>query len=244
MEKFRTLLILTLLMTSTIYFMNDVRAQPTWNFKVYFLPSDFYMGEWGTLQANITNYDCTQRINWDGHFDKILRDDLEAIEQRAEDMKNMSLIRGYSIDIKRSWGYGGAIYHEADVHLYGVCTGRSIKILWVRFWFDWSRYGGREAAGFKAQVNRVLKAYDPIQYVLNGASPESSVIVSVRIFIPEWIEPDERLKRPYLDIRVDYPGWIEYTLEKFPVGGPFEICLLYTSPSPRDGLLSRMPSSA
>ena len=25
---------------------------------------------------------------------------------------------------------------------------------------------------------------------------------------------------------------------------PHEICLLYTSPSPRDGLLSRMPSSA
>ena len=25
---------------------------------------------------------------------------------------------------------------------------------------------------------------------------------------------------------------------------PFIICLLYTSPSPRDGLLSRMPSSA
>ena len=25
---------------------------------------------------------------------------------------------------------------------------------------------------------------------------------------------------------------------------PFELCLLYTSPSPRDGLLSRMPSSA
>ena len=27
-------------------------------------------------------------------------------------------------------------------------------------------------------------------------------------------------------------------------GGQFRICLLYTSPSPRDGLLSRMPSSA
>ena len=25
---------------------------------------------------------------------------------------------------------------------------------------------------------------------------------------------------------------------------PYTICLLYTSPSPRDGLLSRMPSSA
>jgi len=223
MEKLRTILILILLTTSIIYFMNDVRGQPTWNFKAYFLPSDFYMGEWGTLQANITNYDCTQRIGWNGHFDKILREDLEAIEQRAKDMKNVSLIRDYSIDIKRSWGYGGTIYHEADVHLYGVCSGRSIKILWVRFWFDWSKYGGREAAGFKVQVNRVLKAYDPIQYVLNGASPESSVIVSARIFIPEWIEPDERLKRPYLDIRVDYPGWIEYTLDRYPVEGPFEI---------------------
>ena len=28
------------------------------------------------------------------------------------------------------------------------------------------------------------------------------------------------------------------------VGDVFNICLLYTSPSPRDGLLSRMPSSA
>ena len=27
-------------------------------------------------------------------------------------------------------------------------------------------------------------------------------------------------------------------------GSSFETCLLYTSPSPRDGLLSRMPSSA
>ena len=27
-------------------------------------------------------------------------------------------------------------------------------------------------------------------------------------------------------------------------GGSFLVCLLYTSPSPRDGLLSRMPSSA
>jgi len=27
-------------------------------------------------------------------------------------------------------------------------------------------------------------------------------------------------------------------------GSDFDFCLLYTSPSPRDGLLSRMPSSA
>ena len=35
--------------------------------------------------------------------------------------------------------------------------------------------------------------------------------------------------------------WIE---DKIVVGKKYLICLLYTSPSPRDGLLSRMPSSA
>ena len=34
------------------------------------------------------------------------------------------------------------------------------------------------------------------------------------------------------------PWWLDWTAGLFPV------CLLYTSPSPRDGLLSRMPSSA
>ena len=46
------------------------------------------------------------------------------------------------------------------------------------------------------------------------------------------------------------PGWIaqwkEMLEDKAPIGRPRQIytCLLYTSPSPRDGLLSRMPSSA
>ena len=38
-----------------------------------------------------------------------------------------------------------------------------------------------------------------------------------------------------------------YTTVELPVHAPLaglEVCLLYTSPSPRDGLLSRMPSSA
>ena len=32
--------------------------------------------------------------------------------------------------------------------------------------------------------------------------------------------------------------------ESYGGGGQYSGCLLYTSPSPRDGLLSRMPSSA
>ena len=39
------------------------------------------------------------------------------------------------------------------------------------------------------------------------------------------------------------PG-TQLTMRTFHVGGTASVCLLYTSPSPRDGLLSRMPSSA
>ena len=38
-------------------------------------------------------------------------------------------------------------------------------------------------------------------------------------------------------------GWGE-VIGLFPKSEGMEVCLLYTSPSPRDGLLSRMPSSA
>ena len=37
---------------------------------------------------------------------------------------------------------------------------------------------------------------------------------------------------------------MEPTLARRKALEPVQICLLYTSPSPRDGLLSRMPSSA
>ena len=40
-----------------------------------------------------------------------------------------------------------------------------------------------------------------------------------------------------------YPFRSDPSVELIDIGGP-TICLLYTSPSPRDGLLSRMPSSA
>ena len=40
------------------------------------------------------------------------------------------------------------------------------------------------------------------------------------------------------------PTRVTGTLQGWSVNLPFLSCLLYTSPSPRDGLLSRMPSSA
>ena len=50
-----------------------------------------------------------------------------------------------------------------------------------------------------------------------------------------------------LDDLYHRPGFLEMdrlTLIAELIGPQFQDCLLYTSPSPRDGLLSRMPSSA
>ena len=42
-----------------------------------------------------------------------------------------------------------------------------------------------------------------------------------------------------------YPIWEAASLDEWLYnGGPYQFCLLYTSPSPRDATLSRMPSSA
>ena len=46
-----------------------------------------------------------------------------------------------------------------------------------------------------------------------------------------------------LFVSVAFAIWISEAIGT-PSSGYFIVCLLYTSPSPRDGLLSRMPSSA
>ena len=47
------------------------------------------------------------------------------------------------------------------------------------------------------------------------------------------------LHRPFVDIDAEIETRCGADIQWI-----FDICLLYTSPSPRDGLLSRMPSSA
>ena len=58
---------------------------------------------------------------------------------------------------------------------------------------------------------------------------------------PPGLPLTEEDLQPDLDRRK--PGQSKYTTQRRE-GDRVEICLLYTSPSPRDGLLSRMPSSA
>ena len=84
----------------------------------------------------------------------------------------------------------------------------------------------------------------------------------IRAVLPESpADQEQRLRRFDIILSVDGKPLIDPILltrtaraagqKKTPVrfevireGKPVEICLLYTSPSPRDGLLSRMPSSA
>ena len=65
--------------------------------------------------------------------------------------------------------------------------------------------------------------------------------IAVAVELYHWLKSRENLKYSYRFIfGPEYFGALSW-LTKAPQS---DICLLYTSPSPRDGLLSRMPSSA
>ena len=56
--------------------------------------------------------------------------------------------------------------------------------------------------------------------------------------------PPEPIKKKCLCYAVIEPGGSTMSDVAKKIRAEFDNCLLYTSPSPRDGLLSRMPSSA
>ena len=65
---------------------------------------------------------------------------------------------------------------------------------------------------------------------------------TTKAILIEW--KDDRYR---LTFRGEAPTTVEAPFEDVTKGvlnAVMEVCLLYTSPSPRDGLLSRMPSSA
>ena len=65
---------------------------------------------------------------------------------------------------------------------------------------------------------------------INGTSRGDDVEVSAGRVAPSWGH------FPRVTVNIDDRRYLNYRIER--------VCLLYTSPSPRDGLLSRMPSSA
>ena len=99
----------------------------------------------------------------------------------------------------------------------------------------WYKYGGGN------EIVGDLYARDNIKYLLCGViAPETSG------WFREEITSLDQLK----GLKMRFFGMGAKVMQKFGVstqqlaGGDIYPCLLYTSPSPRDGLLSRMPSSA
>ena len=84
----------------------------------------------------------------------------------------------------------------------------------------------------------------PLVAILRGLQPTEAVTVAQTLFDAGFRALEVPLNRPgALEciasmVKLNLPGTM--------VGGGtmLNVCLLYTSPSPRDGLLSRMPSSA
>ena len=102
-------------------------------------------------------------------------------------------------------------------------------------------------------MSNIQKTLDSLQpYVIGIRYLEGMPVVDV-VFKPEWsVQEDPRIKMMKGNDEVNYYmlfsevkgigldellGFVDKNIK-------LNICLLYTSPSPRDGLLSRMPSSA
>lgn len=202
-------------------------AQPAWSFEVEILPHKLYMGEWGNLSIRITNYECGYRaplskLELKGVSERYLDD----VTSRIEKMRAKDLIKDYEVKVERAWGVGGDVFYDAVLEVYGACTGAPIKIKGLNLWFAWRMGGGRDA-GFAVELDKVLDAYDALAYALEGEEGVSgaTVIANFTVFIPPNISPEERASPPgpFLDITVDYPGWITYTFQNYPLKGAFRI---------------------
>ena len=55
---------------------------------------------------------------------------------------------------------------------------------------------------------------------------------------------DQNIRLRLVKVAINDSDYLEASDREFSLPQPSYTCLLYTSPSPRDGLLSRMPSSA
>ena len=98
-------------------------------------------------------------------------------------------------------------------------------------------------------MNRILKRILKfLAYMAGGIVILLAIAVGLfRLFLPRLPEYQEDIKSwasAAIGMSVEFSGMDA----RWGLSGPevefYNTCLLYTSPSPRDGLLSRMPSSA
>ena len=88
-------------------------------------------------------------------------------------------------------------------------------------------------------LHHVIQSYDTA--FLKKETADYSAITTWGIFYPNEDSPANLLLLDAIKGRYEFPELRRLALQQYDYWKP---CLLYTSPSPRDGLLSRMPSSA
>ena len=147
---------------------------------------------------------------------------------------------------------------------YIFTCGIGILALWGLLWFQYS-YDSRQAnTGAETTVSNLSKAFE--ENILGTIRHLDEFLVTLRRDypqrqnqIPDLIASYNRHSDKQLIIQLsitDARGIMVYNTKEMP-DKPLDLsdrehirvqlnssCLLYTSPSPRDGLLSRMPSSA
>jgi len=148
-----------------------VEAQPTWSFDIKPYPADLYPGEWGEVTLNITNMDCETRIKYYTYeFDDLHEDELEEILRRAEELKASGQISDLNLTIKSSHGVGGNIYHDGELTLWDVCTGRSITIRKSYLWFPFKEVA--ETYIFENGTEVELEAFNRDKIHPRGLTPQ------------------------------------------------------------------------
>ena len=193
-----------------------VEGQPTWSFRVEVLPGEYYMGEWGKVRVNITNNDCSERINPQPRtFNNIREEVFNEYLKRAEIMVSKDFIKKYSYRAVNLHGVGGEVYGDYTLYIEGACKGRKITLTRAGLWFAWTNYG-RSLISWK-NVRIDLEAFNPVNFILNGYDSLSSTIIEFDFLFPEDVPPDEINIEPSIDIRLIFPGWREYTLENYPL---------------------------
>ena len=89
------------------------------------------------------------------------------------------------------------------------------------------------------RINRIFDDFDNVVISTSGGK-DSTVTMELALMVAEQ-RGRLPLKMMFLDQEAEYRMTIEYMRKA--MADP-RVCLLYTSPSPRDGCRSRMPSSA
>ena len=110
-----------------------------------------------------------------------------------------------------------------------------------------------EKIGLEDQLNKALKKYKPLEiintFLLDGMKVVGDLFGSGQMQLPFVLQSAETMKfavsilEPYMetvDENISNGKLLIATVK----GDVHDICLLYTSPSPRDPKTSRMPSSA